>query len=176
MTFSLCAGILELASRNASEQNVRYAAQQSANGASFTYADIYMKELRACVVDEFSLRLDDESDELMQVCREEGLNECMEAELVGCEIDLTSCYEPDDSPIETCQEDPAIRQTALNAARSAARTIASKHKVEVDGEISITQNQVKLKMKKRYDSDSAEFKFQKEIVKNGESLMKVTTK
>ena len=63
MTFSLCAGILELASRNASEQNVRYAAQQSANGASFTYADIYMKELRACVVDEFSLRLDDESDE-----------------------------------------------------------------------------------------------------------------
>lgn len=175
ITLSICAAFLELAKRNLTEQQVRYASSHAANAASYTYASTFVREWRSCIVREIQDRIDDQ-DPKMLVCQNQGIEQCLETGLVGCQVELSNCWQEDNSPISQCTVDSSVRQTADDQARVAAHHIARKYHVQIVDDIDIKDSIVELNVKKTYTSSGKKFPMKKEVVRKGKSKMIVRPK
>jgi hypothetical protein len=143
MGMLLMYGILAVTESLVAKKQVQYATQASANAGAYMYGRAYLKELNSCIKEkileenegensEISENHDEpsETDSSVSVCLPSELRECAESDFEECAVDLTTCWEEAESPINACQEDRTVREAALDAAKDSARDIASRNHLE----------------------------------------------
>ena len=152
MAMLLTLGILAVAESKMAQQQLQYATQASANAGAYVYGRTYNKELNRCIKEKIEEELEgldvtegepvadsesesepsestDSEESSSESCTPAKLQQCVDTDFKECEIDLNSCWDEDESPIEACQEDGQVRQVAADAANSSAHHLADENKL-----------------------------------------------
>lgn len=155
---SLTYAVVAVAENMILKKQANYGVQSSANAASYMYGDTLIKETKICVKKKIQEKLDesgasstasdlqiptsapaDQSTANTPVCKTADLQKCLDSDLKECSDTVSACWDGEDSPITTCQEDDEVKAKAFSAARSSAQSVADKYslsnlQVQMSGE------------------------------------------